>query len=155
MRKIIVLVLVLAFFVLPAQAADLETMVSGHNLYSCICGAVEIKGEPKIDAKTGNASYTVANELFDVFFIKNGKVTGFGCVCRDPASEVEFLAQCVTACYNFAGDDAGAKCFDVILSQFMFARAGNPLGDAPISSKAYVRIQKEKFGYLFVLSVVD
>ena len=140
--------------IVSSALADLDLMIEGHNMYSSICSAIQLKGSPQIDEEKGTVTYTVADELFDIFFLKNGEVTGFGCVCRDPVQEIEFLAQCVTACYNVAGDQAGNKCFDIILSQFMFARSGNPLNDAFITPDVAVNISKTSFGYLFVLSKV-
>ena len=151
MKKIICIILCLAFPFSAFAASDLDIMVFGHNQYCCICAAKEITVEPIIDSKTGNATYYLTDNLVDVFFVNEGKVPGFGCVCKDPAEEIEFLAQCITACYNFAGDNAVKNCYDVILSQFMFARSGNPLESTSIIPNVLVHIGKESFGYVFTL----
>ena len=154
MKKIIVFVLALTLIVSHAVAvSDLDIMVEGHNKNSVICGAQKLTGEPEI--KDGKATFDINPQLHDVFFIKDGKVTGFGCVCQDASQESEFLAQCVTACYNFAGMKAGSVCYDVILSQFLFVRAGV---DAETSSQIpgiLIEISKQSFGYICMIVKVE
>lgn len=138
--------------ILPSAAyalSDLDIMIEGHNLNCGICAAQQITGDPILD--DGKAIFDLTPELHDVFFTKDGEVTGFGCVCQDPAQEVEFLAQCVTACLNFGGTTD--TVYDAVLSQFMFARAGNPLGGTVIPGML-IEITKESFGYVFAMSKV-
>ena len=150
--KRMVIAIALIMIATPAMAvSDLDVMVYGHNINTAICGAQELKGDPVIDAENGAATFNLTDKLTDIFFIKNDEVSGFGCVCRDSSQEIEFLAQCVTACYNFAGNQAGETCYDAILSQFMFARAGNPLGESAQVPGILFQIKKESYGYVFML----
>lgn len=154
MKRLVIITLSLVLIVSQASAlSDLDTMVAGHNMYASICAAQEIKGNPSREIKT--VTYDLSDTLHDIFFVEKGKVTGFGCVCRDQKSETEFLAQCVTACYNFSGPSAGDTCFDAVLSQFMSARSGN---DTEYSSKVpgiLIDIDKTSWGYIFMLTVIE
>ena len=153
MKRIICIILCL---LLPASAfavSDLDIMVTGHNMHAVISGAQELTGSPEINSEKGTATFDITDKLHDVFFIKEGEVTGFGCVCQDPAQEIEFLAQCVTACYNFGG--TVDTVYDPILSQFMFARGGNSLDISTQIPGLAVHITKESFGYAFVLIAVN
>ena len=156
MKRLLCVFLMIMLIATSASAVtDLDIMVEGHNMNCSICSAQKIEGNPKIDAEYGAAQFDLTAKLHDVFFYKDGKVTGFGCVCKDPEYEIEFLAQCITACYNFSGMDAGKYCYDVILSQFMFARSGNPLGATTAIPGIAVQLDKESFGYVFTLTVVN
>ena len=154
MKRAICLVICLLIPVYAFALSDIDIMVSGHNLYCSICGAMEIPEEPfSVDETKEHYTYRIAENLYDVFFVTDGSVTGFGCVCKDESKEIEFLAQCVTACYNFLGTKAGDTCYNVILSQFMFARGGNNLDITTAIPGLAVHISKESFGYVFTLTV--
>ena len=155
MKRTIIIALALVLFALPALAvSDLDVMVYGHNLQRTICGAQELAGDPVINEEKGTATFELSPDLHCIFFIKNGEVTGFACACTDPAQESEFLAQCVTACYNFAGTQAGETCYDAILSQFMLARGGNGLGSSAQVPGLLLQITKMKTGYAFTMARV-
>ena len=153
MKKIICLLLCL---LIPAAAfaSDLDVMVYGHNINTVICGAQDLTGDPVINKEKGTATFELAQGLRCVFFIKNDEVSGFACVCTDVSQESEFLAQSVTACYNFAGTQAGETCFDAILSQFLFARGGNELGTSAQVPGLLIGITKMKNGYAFIMTKV-
>ena len=108
-----------------------------------------------MNEEKGTATFDILPGLHCVFFIKNNEVTGFACVCTDVSQESEFLAQSVTACYNFIGTQAGETCFDVILSQFMFARGGNELGSSAQIPGLLIEITKMKTGYAFIMTKVN
>ena len=149
MKKIMCFIICMVIPISAFAVTDLEIMIEGHNLNCGICAAQQLIGDPTMDGD--NAIFDITPKLHDVFFTKEGEVTGFGCVCQDPAQEVEFLAQCVTACLNFGG--TVDTVYDAVLSQFMFARAGNPLGGTVIPGML-IEITKESFGYVFVMSKV-
>ena len=154
MRKFAAVVLFLALLLSSASAltvSDLDVMIYGHNLNRSICGAQELTGQPEIDEEKGSATFFIPPGIHCIFFFKDGKVTGFSCACTDPSQESEFLAQSVTACYNFAGTQAGETCYDAILSQFMFARGGNELGSTAQVPGLLLKITKMKTGYAFVM----
>ena len=134
---------------------DLAEMVSGHNLRTPICAAMQLTGKPEYEADGSRATFDISENLHDIFFLKDGKVSGFGCVCTDPAEEIEFLAQCVTACYNFCGLAAGDTCFDTILSDFMFSRSGNSLGSSTSVPGVMIDLSKESFGYVFMMTRIN
>lgn len=149
------MVCIILFLLLPATAfavSDLDVMVYGHNIQAAIFGAQELTGQPVIDNEKGTATFTLSKGLYCIFFIEGEEVTGFACACTDPAQESEFLAQCVTACYNFAGTNAGDTCFDAILSQFMFARGGNELESTAQVPGLMLGISKMKTGYAFIMT---
>lgn len=147
---------ILICILIPASAfaSDLDVMVYGHNINTVICGAQELTGDPVINEEKGTATFNLSPDLHCIFFIKNDEVSGFACACTDVSQESEFLAQCVTACYNFAGKQAGETCFDAILSQFMFARGGNELGSSAQVPGLLLEITKMKTGYAFIMTKV-
>ena len=153
MKRTIIFTVTLVLLASSACASDLDTMITGHNMNRAICGAQELTGEPVIE--DGRATFDLDKKLHDIFFIRDGEVYGFGCVCQDVSQESEFLAQCVTACYNFAGMQAGGSCYDVILSQFLFTRAGIEPESSPQIPGILVLISKESFGYVFMLMKVE
>ena len=150
MKKIMCFIICMVIPISAFAVTDLEIMIEGHNLNCDICAAQQLIGDPTMDGD--NAIFDITPKLHDVFFTKEGEVTGFGCVCKDPDQEVEFLAQCVTACYNFGGK--ADTVYDAVLSQFMFARSGNPLGNTTEIPGIIIEITKQSFGYIFVLSKV-
>ena len=150
MKRVIIIVCAIIFVTSNACAvSDLDIMIEGHNANCWICAAQNLTGDPVIENE--KATFDLNPNLHDVFFIKDDKVYGFGCVCEDQAQESEFLAQCVTACYNFAGLQAGTVCYDVILSQFLFARAGVDSESSTKIPGIMIEISKESFGYVFML----
>ena len=155
MKRIIIVVFAMIFITSNAYAvSDLDVMIYGHNINCAICGAQELTGEPVIDNEKGSATFAIEPGIHCIFFVKNDEVTGFACACTDISQESEFLAQCVTACYNFAGTQAGETCYDAILSQFMFARGGNELGSSAQVPGLLIQITKMKTGYAFVMTKV-
>lgn len=152
MKKIICFIICLFLPVSAFAVSDLDVMIYGHNMHTSVCGAQELTGSPIINDEKGTATFDLNDKLHDIFFIKNGEVTGFGCVCQDQAQESEFLAQCITACYNFGG--TVDTIYDPILSQFMFARAGSPLGRTSEIPGMLFSISKESYGYVFIMSLV-
>ena len=153
MKRIIIIVCALVLIAVQASAvSDLDIMVEGHNLNSAICGAMKIECDPEVE--TDKVTYKLSEGIHDVFFTKGDQITGFACICFNAKSESEFLAQCVTACYNFAGIQAGSVCYDVILSQFLFVRAGVDAESSTQIPGIMIEISKQSFGYLFMLARV-
>lgn len=153
MKRAIIFTLALILFTVPALASDLDSVVEGHNAYTWICGAARIESEPEISS--GMITYTISKGIEDTFLGTNDQVNGFACICTDSSEESEFLAQCVTACYNFAGMQAGSYCYDVILSQFLFVRSGMESERSFKIPGIMVEVSKQDFGYLFMLVKVE
>ena len=139
--------------ILPAAAyalSDLDIMVEGHNLNRVICGAAELKN-PEVEK--GSYTYKVTENVHVIFTVRDDLANSCSCVCLDEADAAEFLAQCVTICYNYGGTEAGTQCYDPVLFSFMQARAGMET-DKVILPGIIFRIYKESFGYAFVLARV-
>ena len=131
-----------------AFAESLENTVFAHNMNTSICNAMEITGTPRVTEKsTGtNYEYILTDHLRAIFVEKDSKVRSCSFVCFDECDSAEFLAQCITACYNFGGIEAGTVCYDSILYDFMSARSGtNP--EASTLPGLLFKISKESFGY--------
>ena len=139
--------------ILPAAAyalSDLDIMVEGHNLNRVICGAAELKN-PEIE---GNSyTFKATKNVHVIFRVKDGEASSCSCVCLDEADAAEFLAQCVTICYNYGGIEAGTKCYDSLFYSFMQARAGNET-EKVILPGIIFHLYKESFGYAFVMARV-
>lgn len=133
-------------------AESLEHTLFAHNANTSICNAQQITGEPRItQKKTGtNYEYILTDNLRAIFIEKESRITSCAFVCFSESDTAEFLAQCITACYNFGGTDAGTSSYDPILYQFMSARSGsNPEPDT--LPGLLFKISREKFGYAFTL----
>ena len=139
--------------ILPAAAyalSDLDIMVAGHNMNRLICNAAELT-VPEIE---GNSyTYKATENVHVIFRVKDGEANSCSCVCLDEADAAEFLAQCVTICYNYGGTEAGTQCYDPILFSFMQARAGNET-EKVILPGIIFHLYKESFGYAFVMARV-
>ena len=150
MKRIICLILCL---ILPAAAfaiSDLDIMIEGHNVNRFICNAAEIKN-PEI--KSDSYTFKATENVHVIFRVKNDAVSSCSCVCLNENDAAEFLAQCVTICYNFGGIEAGTECYDSILYSFMQARAGNDTDKVMLPGIVF-HLYKESFGYAFVLARV-
>lgn len=138
------------------SAESIENTIFSHNANAPICNAKPITGTPRVtEKKTGtNYEYIINENLRAVFIGKESKITSCAFVCFDESSAAEFLAQAVTACYNFGGHEAGSACYDSILFQFMAARSGAHT-EAEVVSGLLYRISKERFGYTFTLVRIE
>ena len=150
MKRIIIFTFALILLTGSAIASDIDVMVEGHNLNRVICGAAELKN-PEIEK--GSYTYKATENVHVIFTIRDDLANSCSCVCLDEADAAEFLAQCVTICYNYGGTEAGTQCYDPILFSFMQARAGIET-DKVILPGIMFRIYKESFGYAFVLARV-
>lgn len=146
----------LIFISVSASAENLENTLFAHNANTAICNALQITGEPRISEKpTGtNYEYILTDNLRAIFIEKDSKVNSCAFVCFDESDAAEFLAQCITACYNFGGPDAGTICYDPILFNFMSARSGTNLDSVTLPGLLF-KISKEQFGYTFTLVRID
>ena len=150
MKRIIIFTFALILLTGSAIASDIDVMVEGHNLNRVICGAAELKN-PELEK--GSYTYKATENVHVIFTIRDDLANSCSCVCLDEADAAEFLAQCVTICYNYGGTEAGTQCYDPILFSFMQARAGIET-DKVILPGIMFRIYKESFGYAFVLARV-
>lgn len=150
MKRIIIFTFALILLTGSAIASDIDVMVEGHNLNRVICGAAELKN-PEIEK--GSYTYKATENVHVIFTVRDDLANSCSCVCLDEADAAEFLAQCVTICYNYGGTEAGTQCYDPILFSFMQARAGMET-DKVILPGIMFRIYKESFGYAFVLARV-
>ena len=139
-----------------ALAESLENTVFAHNMNTSICNAMEITGTPRVTEKsTGtNYEYILTENLRAIFVEKDSKIRSCSFVCFNESDSAEFLAQCITACYNFGGIEAGTVCYDSILYDFMSARSGtNP--EASTLPGLLFKISKESFGYTFTIVRIE
>ena len=139
--------------ILPAAAyalSDLDIMVAGHNINRSICNAAELTNA---EIEGNSYTYKATENVHVIFRVKNGEASSCSCVCLDEADAAEFLAQCVTICYNYGGTEAGTQCYDPILFSFMQARAGNE-PEKVILPGIIFHLYKESFGYAFVMARV-
>ena len=150
MKRTIIFTVMMVLLASSACASDLDIMVEGHNLNRVICGAAELKN-PEVEK--GSYTYKATENVHVIFTVRNDLANSCSCVCLDEADAAEFLAQCVTICYNYGGTEAGTQCYDPILFSFMQARAGMET-DKVILPGIMFRIYKESFGYAFVLARV-
>ena len=150
MKRTIIFTVMLVLLASSACASDLDIMVEGHNLKRVICGAAELKN-PEVEK--GSYTYKATENVHVIFTVRDDLANSCSCVCLDEADAAEFLAQCVTICYNYGGTEAGTQCYDPILFSFMQARAGIET-DKVILPGIMFRIYKESFGYAFVLARV-
>ena len=148
MKRTIIFTVMLVLLASSACASDLDIMVEGHNLNRVICGAAELK---KPEVEKGSYTYKATKNVHVIFTVRDDLANSCSCVCLDEADAAEFLAQCVTICYNYGGTEAGTQCYDPILFSFMQARAGMET-DKVILPEIMFRIYKESFGYAFVLA---
>ena len=150
MKRTIIFTVMLVLLASSACASDLDIMVEGHNMNRVICGAAELKN-PEVEK--GSYTYKATENVHVIFTVRDDLANSCSCVCLDEADAAEFLAQCVTICYNYGGTEAGTRCYDPILFSFMQARAGMET-DKVILPGIMFRIYKESFGYAFVLARV-
>lgn len=138
------------------SAESIEHTIFSHNANTSICNAQQITGTPRVTAKkTGtNYEYIINENLRAVFIGKESKITSCAFVCFDESSAAEFLAQAVTACYNFGGIEAGSACYDSILADFMAARSWTNPEPSAILGLLY-KISREPFGYTFTLVRIE
>ena len=156
MRRFLMLTSALILISVSAFAESLENTVFAHNMNTSICNALEITGTPRVTEKsTGtNYEYILTDNLRAIFIEKDSKVNSCAFVCFDESDAAEFLAQCITACYNFGGIEAGTECYDPILFNFMSARSGTNLDSVTLPGLLF-KISKEQFGYTFTLVRID
>ena len=150
MKRTIIFTVMLVLLASSACASDLDIMVEGHNLNRVICGAAELKN-PEVEK--GSYTHKATENVHVIFTVREDLANSCSCVCLNEADASEFLAQCVTICYNYGGTEAGTQCYDPILFSFMQARAGIET-DKVILPGIMFRIYKESFGYAFVLTRV-
>ena len=150
MKRTIIFTVMLVLLASSACASDLDIMVEGHNLNRVICGAAELKN-PEVEK--GSYTYKATENVHVIFTVRDDLANSCSCVCLDEADAAEFLAQCVTICYNYGGTEAGTQCYDPILFSFMQARAGSE-PEKVILPGIMFRLYKESFGYAFVLARV-
>ena len=150
MKRIIIFTFALIFLTGSAIASDIDVMLEGHNLNRVICGAAELKN-PEVEK--GSYTYKATENVHVIFTVRDDLANSCSCVCLDEADAAEFLAQCVTICYNYGGTEAGTQCYDPILFSFMQARAGSE-PEKVILPGIMFRLYKESFGYAFVLARV-
>ena len=150
MKRIIIFTFALILLTGSAIASDIDVMLEGHNLNRVICGAAELKN-PEIEK--GSYTYKATENVHVIFTVRDDLANSCSCVCLDEADAAEFLAQCVTICYNYGGTEAGTQCYDPILFSFMQARAGSE-PEKVILPGIMFRLYKESFGYAFVLARV-
>lgn len=139
-----------------AFAESLENTLYAHNMNTSICNALEITGTPRVTEKsTGtNYEYILTDNLRAIFVEKDSKVRSCSFVCFDESDTAEFLAQCITACYNFGGVQAGTECYDPILYGFMSSRSGTNPEPTTLYGVLF-KISKESFGYTFTLVRIE
>ena len=150
MKRTIIFTVMLLLLTSSACASDLDIMVEGHNLNRVICGAAELKN-PEVEK--GSYTYKATENVHVIFTVRDDLANSCSCVCLDEADTAEFLAQCVTICYNYGGTEAGTQCYDPILFSFMQARAGSEPEKVVLPGIMF-RLYKESFGYAFVLARV-
>lgn len=139
-----------------AFAESLENTVFAHNMNTSICNAMKITGEPQVTEKSNGKhyEYIITENIRAIFAEKDSKIRSCAFVCFDESDSAEFLAQCITACYNFGGVQAGTECYDPILYDFMSARSGaNP--ESSILPGLLFQMSKESFGYTFTLVRIE
>ena len=138
------------------SAESIEHTIFSHNANAPICNAQPINGTPRVtEKKTGtNYEYIINENLRAVFIGSESKITSCAFVCFDESSAAEFLAQAVTACYNFGGIAAGSACYESILADFMAARSGTNPEPSAIQGLLY-KISREPFGYTFTLVRIE
>ena len=155
MKRIICFLLILCILPVCALSDDLRTTVLGHNMYTSVCNAKEITVTPTQEKKGESVYYTYKlTDNIRVHFISDGEeIKSCGCVLLDESETAEFLAQCVTACYNFGGIADGTNCYDQILYQFLQARSENgiDIGNAVLQSIIF-KMEKNKNNYIFFVT---
>ena len=148
-RSIAVIAATLVMITTPAIASPVDEYVLSHNMHRAAAGAAEITGEPEI-AKN-SYTYKVTENVHVMFNMKEDDLASFCCICLDESGVSEFLAQCVTAFYSLGGLTEYTYCHDPILTDFLAARSGNPVGKDTTVPGFLFGIEKKPFGYTFVL----
>lgn len=153
MKRFMAVLMVFLLVVSCAFASDLDTLVEGHNKNAAVTGAGTLSGKPEKERgeKYDYYQYKVTDEVYVLFYEKEGKIMAFACICMEEGSAGEFLAQCATAFYNIGGTEAGTACHGSLLQSFLSARAGHDV-EAEDSVPGFLyTLRHSSGGYTFTM----
>ena len=159
MMKRLIALLLACLLVVPcafaSSVSSVDTMIYGHNLYSDLTGAEELKGTPKTTTK-GETSlcYFDVNGVRVGFILKSGKATSFYCIANEE-NVGEFLSQATSGLYNICGTDSLSYWYVNLFDQFLTARAGRESELNPfIENVCMFNITKKGSEYTFLATIL-